>query len=227
MPRYRQRGRPAADYPDQADYSDYSDYSDGGYSPPRKQGLRARSRSKLESLAQHLERSIGLDGSRSRSRSRSHSRSRPPARPVRPPHHRARASSADDYYATRGRRTSRPHYYSDASSSRPPPRRRHQSTSNAARSRSRWRDAAMAGLSTAAVEARRLHRQPGSWTGAKGARVATAALGAAAMDAFMIGDGGDPSHHSKTRKVESALGGLLLNRVVNGPRDDLRRGSRR
>lgn len=69
----------------------------------------------------------------------------------------------------------------------------------------------------------RVRKEPGSWTGAKGARVATAALGAAAVDAFVAKD---PDKHGKRKTVESTIGGLLLNRMVNGPRRELRKESR-
>ncbi|KAH7117207.1 hypothetical protein B0J13DRAFT_570907 [Dactylonectria estremocensis] len=52
----------------------------------------------------------------------------------------------------------------------------------------------------------------------KGTRVATAALGAAAIDAMV---GGNSSRHGKLKLAESVIGGLLANRVVNGPPDEL------
>lgn len=67
-----------------------------------------------------------------------------------------------------------------------------------------------------------MRKEPGSWTGGKGARVATAALGAAAVDAFVVG-GKDPEKHGKRKSMEAALGGLVLNRLVNGGRKELRR----
>lgn len=70
------------------------------------------------------------------------------------------------------------------------------------------------------VEAARVRKEPGSWTGGKGARVATAALGAAAVDALVVKN---PDKHGKRKSVEAALGGLVLNRMVNGPRKELRR----
>ncbi|KAB5522145.1 hypothetical protein GE09DRAFT_1155221 [Coniochaeta sp. 2T2.1] len=75
----------------------------------------------------------------------------------------------------------------------------------------------------------RVRKEPGKWTGGKGARVATAALGAAAVDAFVTNGkrNGDPDKHGKRKTVESTLGGLLLNRVVNGPRRELRKEERR
>jgi hypothetical protein len=49
----------------------------------------------------------------------------------------------------------------------------------------RWQMAARAALEAGGATALRLRKEPGSWTGDKGAKVATAALGAAAIDAFI------------------------------------------
>lgn len=67
-----------------------------------------------------------------------------------------------------------------------------------------------------------MRSQPGSWTGQKGARVATAALGAAAMDAFAGkkkpgGGGGAPETKAKGGPgggLGGALGGLLVDQFV-------------
>ncbi|KAL6863440.1 hypothetical protein ACO1O0_003694 [Amphichorda felina] len=86
-------------------------------------------------------------------------------------------------------------------------------------------NAAKAAINAAAVEAIRVRGQPGEWAGPKGVRVATAALGAAATDAaadkFHEGDGDEKK--GKRDHIKSAIGGLLANRVLNGPRDELRR----
>ncbi|KAI0869458.1 hypothetical protein GGS24DRAFT_163546 [Hypoxylon argillaceum] len=52
----------------------------------------------------------------------------------------------------------------------------------------RWQMAARAALEAGGLTAFRLRKEPGSWTGGKAAKIATAALGAAAMDAFMDQD---------------------------------------
>jgi hypothetical protein len=88
----------------------------------------------------------------------------------------------------------------------------------------RFQHAARSALDAAVVEAMRVRKEPGSWTGGKGARVATAALGAAAVNAFVTK--GDPDKHGKRKTVESTIGGLLLNRMVNGPKKELRRDER-
>lgn len=83
--------------------------------------------------------------------------------------------------------------------------------------------AAKAALDAAAIEAIRVRRHPGAWNGQKGARVATAALGAAATDTTAQKlRGHSEDKHDKRHLFESVVGGLLANRVVNGPRNDLK-----
>lgn len=85
--------------------------------------------------------------------------------------------------------------------------------------------AAAAAIDAAAIEAIRVRKTPGAWTGAKGARVATAAIGAAATDAAV---GRDRRDERKKSFVESTIGGLLASRAVHGSRDDdTSRGRRR
>ncbi|OIW28939.1 hypothetical protein CONLIGDRAFT_681869 [Coniochaeta ligniaria NRRL 30616] len=85
----------------------------------------------------------------------------------------------------------------------------------------RWQKAALAALQAGGIAAMNARSQPGAWKGEKGARVATAALGAAALDAFnkagrdttVLGEG-------KTRRgddVENlggAIGGMLAERLT-------------
>jgi len=92
------------------------------------------------------------------------------------------------------------------------------------RSRSRggkWKQAATAAVITGAVEAWRSRREPGGLTGPKGKRIATAALGAAGIDALIDRD---PDRKKKRHVAESVIGGLVANRLANGPRS--RSGSR-
>ena len=102
-------------------------------------------------------------------------------------------------------------------------RRRESSLSPDARRQKRhgsterkWEQAAGAALVAGAIEAFRVRNESGKWAGHKGARVATAALGAAAIDA---GIDRDPDRHSKRHVAEATLGGLLINRIANGPRE--------
>ncbi|KAK2071200.1 hypothetical protein P8C59_005641 [Phyllachora maydis] len=87
----------------------------------------------------------------------------------------------------------------------------------------RWKQRLLAAADAAAVEAFRLRKEPGSWMGAKGRRLATVALTAAAADGFLAQDGA--ARGGRTQRIESALAGLLVNRLVNGPRRTLRRES--
>ena len=92
---------------------------------------------------------------------------------------------------------------------------RSRSRSRGNRKADKWEQAAKAALVAGAVEAFRSRNVPGAWTGAKGQRVATAALGAAGIDGLIDRD---PEKHEKRRVAESAIGGLLANRAVNGSR---------
>lgn len=87
--------------------------------------------------------------------------------------------------------------------------------------RKKWQQAAKAAVVTGVIEAVRSRKEPGGWTGAKGQRVATAALGAAGVDGLLDRD---PDKHSKRHIIESVVGGLAANRLANGARS--RSGSR-
>ena len=114
-------------------------------------------------------------------------------------------------------------------------RGRHSRSSSSSRSRTRGGDtnakvaqAVKAALAAGAAEAVRARKEPGGFTGEKGRRIITAAIGAAGVDGLLDRD---PDKHSKRHVVESALAGLAANRVVNGPRSRSRgpatRGSSR
>ncbi|ORY13462.1 hypothetical protein BCR34DRAFT_263142 [Clohesyomyces aquaticus] len=99
------------------------------------------------------------------------------------------------------------------------------------KSSAKWEQAAKAAIVAGAVEAFRSRKTPGPWTGEKGQRIATAALGAAGIDSLVDKD---PDRKSKRHVAESAIGGLLANRLANGSaarsrsrgRDDSRSPSR-
>lgn len=80
-----------------------------------------------------------------------------------------------------------------------------------------------AALTAGAVEAYRVRKEPGDWTGAKGKRILTAALTAGGTDGIVDRD---PSKHSKRHIIESTLAGLAANHFVNGPRSRSRSKSR-
>ncbi|KAJ5939574.1 hypothetical protein N7466_002708 [Penicillium verhagenii] len=91
------------------------------------------------------------------------------------------------------------------------------------RSEGRISQAARTALTAGAVEAFRARKEPGEWTGAKGKRILTAAVTAAATDGLVDKD---PKKHSKRHMIESTLAGLAANHFVNGGRSQSRGGSR-
>ncbi|KAH6623344.1 hypothetical protein F5144DRAFT_550903 [Chaetomium tenue] len=185
--------------------------------------------------ARSCSRSRSSSRSRSRSRTRHHSRS-PPQR--RSSHHH---SHRDD---DRTRNRSRDRYYPPSASQRHRPRSRGRhdrrdrtSTSgtttpgSSERSRSRWQRGIKAAMEAGAAEAFRLRKEPGAWTGAKGGRIATAALSAGVIRGVAADHG--PGHHGggdgggggggKLGSLASAAGGMMVNRLVNGSRREVRR----
>ncbi|EMD91384.1 hypothetical protein COCC4DRAFT_69464 [Bipolaris maydis ATCC 48331] len=176
------------------DYDDYSEYSERP-KPSRRKSIVDQVKSFGESAG--LGGIIGAVTGRERSRSRSRDRDRSRYR-------------RDD----RGYDSDRHGYYDD---------RRSRYTSRS-RSRSRggtkekWEQAAKAALVAGAVEAFRSRKEPGPWTGAKGQRIATAAIGAAGIDGLIDRDG----KHEKRHVAESALGGLVASRLANGSRSHSR-----
>jgi len=187
------------------DYDDYyrhdrgrrardDDYYDDDYYSERPKPQRRKS---IVDNIKEIGEAAGLGGVIGAVTGRSRSRSRPRK-------HRDYDSDRD-YYGYDDRRSRR---YS--SSSRSPSRRGgHKNTEK------KWEQAAKAAIVAGAVEAFRSRNAPGPWTGEKGQRIATAALGAAGIDSLVDKD---PDKHSKRHVAESAIGGLLANRVANGPR---------
>ncbi|RKF55620.1 hypothetical protein GcM3_200051 [Golovinomyces cichoracearum] len=86
-------------------------------------------------------------------------------------------------------------------------KRRTRSSDNASQLQKLAKTALLAG----ATEAFRVRKDPGDWTGDKGRRVLTAAISASTIDA--VADG-----HGKSHILESILGGLASNHVINGSR---------
>ena len=73
-------------------------------------------------------------------------------------------------------------------------------------------------MTAAAAEAFRSRKEPGPWTGDKGKRILTAAIGAGGIDGLVNGNK-DPDKKSKRHTLEAVIGGLAGNRIINGPRD--------
>lgn len=186
---------------------DYDYYSDE-YERPKPQ----RRKSIVDNLKE-IGEAAGLGGvigavtGRSRSRSR-HRRDREFDRPS------DRGYDSDRY----GDR-----YYDDRRSRRYSSSERSRSRGPRKTTEKKWEQAAKAAIVAGAVEAFRSRKTPGPWTGEKGQRIATAALGAAGIDSLVDKD---PDKHNKRHIAESAIGGLLANRVANGSRSRGRNDSR-
>ena len=87
--------------------------------------------------------------------------------------------------------------------------------------------AVKAALTAGAVEAFRSRKEPGGWTGDKGKRVLTAAIGAGGVNSALT-SGKDPDKKDGRHGIEAVIGGLVTNRLVNGERSRSRgpRGGR-
>ncbi|KAH7414194.1 hypothetical protein DE146DRAFT_639545 [Phaeosphaeria sp. MPI-PUGE-AT-0046c] len=92
---------------------------------------------------------------------------------------------------------------------------RSRSRSRGGRKSEKWEQAAKAAIVAGAVEAFRSRKVQGPWTGEKGQRIATAALGAAGIDSLIDRN---PEKHEKRHIAESALGGIAASRLANGSR---------
>jgi hypothetical protein len=111
--------------------------------------------------------------------------------------------------------------YDDRRSRRYSSSERSRSRSRGGKGKDKWEQAAKAAIVAGAVEAFRSRKTPGPWTGEKGQRIATAALGAAGIDSLVDKD---PDKHGKRHVAESAIGGLLANRLANGSARSASRG---
>ena len=130
---------------------------------------------------------------------------------------------------------SKSHDHDDRSSKRDRRSRRYSSSdsySSRSRSRGRGKDidtrekiiqAAKAAVLAGGTEAWRMRKEPGGWGGPKGRRVLTAAVGAAGVNGIIDKD---PDKKSTRHTIESVIGGLASNRILNGSRDDERSRSR-
>ncbi|KAH8664410.1 hypothetical protein BX600DRAFT_464393 [Xylariales sp. PMI_506] len=91
----------------------------------------------------------------------------------------------------------------------------------------RWQLAARAALEAGGVTAFRLRKEPGSWAGAKGARVATAALGAAAIDALVDKDPRRSRDGGVKGMAESVISGLVASKLMGFKSSTTRKGKYR
>ncbi|KAF2034868.1 hypothetical protein EK21DRAFT_97097 [Setomelanomma holmii] len=174
--------------PRDRDYDDYSEYSERP-KPSRRKSIVDQVKDFGEAAG--LGGVIGAVTGRNRSKSRDRRR--------------------DDRNYDRGYDSDRNGYHDDRSRYDS----RSRSRSRGGRKSEKWEQAAKAALVAGAVEAFRSRKVAGPWTGAKGQRIATAALGAAGIDGLIDRD---PEKHEKRHVVESALGGLAASRLANGSR---------
>jgi hypothetical protein len=198
------------DYED--DYSSYAgsrrgggrrryddDYSDEYDAPPRHKPQRRKS---VVDNLKELGETAGLGGviAAVTGGGRNRSRERP---------RRDDRGYNSDRYGDRDDRRSRRYSSSERSRSR----------DGKSKSSAKWEQAAKAAIVAGAVEAFRSRKDPGPWTGEKGQRIATAALGAAGIDSLVDKD---PDKHGKRHVAESAIGGLVAARLANGARSQSR-----
>ena len=94
-------------------------------------------------------------------------------------------------------------------------RRGSRSRSQSRSRTNKMQKAAMASLLAGATEAFRVAKEPGGWKGEKSKRILTAAAGAATVDSVQGRD------HGKLGMVESVIGGLVGNRLINGSKNDI------
>ena len=147
-----------------------------------------------------------------------------------PPRYRSR----DDYYRddhrdddrrrprSLDRGTSSRHYDSRSrGADRDYDRSRDRPLNKEAQSNLKIQHAVQAGLKAGALEAFRLRKEPGPWTGSKGARIATAAFGAAMADTALEKNH-NPEKNRKKNSMKATWSGLVLNRFLDGPRNNVR-----
>ncbi|KAI0110512.1 hypothetical protein F4776DRAFT_392733 [Hypoxylon sp. NC0597] len=173
-----------------------------------------------------------------RRRSRAYSDD-PPRRHRR--HRSPSVSDESDYERDRGRRHRRSRASSYTQSPSPPPRRHTKSVSSIFRSRGRdkcpksvheatadrWQMAARAALEAGGLTAFRLRKEPGSWTGDKAAKVATAALGAAAIDAFIDKDPRRAKSSGVKGFAENTISSLIASKIMGVKGSSTRKGKSR
>ncbi|KAH7033629.1 uncharacterized protein B0I36DRAFT_110997 [Microdochium trichocladiopsis] len=210
--------------------------------PPRRSHHR---RHDDEALAAGAAGAAGVAGAAARRRHGRHESSSPS--PPRRRHQSYHNDDRDD--RDRGRGGSRHHQRRGQSYSRSPSPSRHRdrgrplgrsNTTNSSSSglrhglseskkppvndaAARWQIAARAALEAGGVAAFRLRKEPGSWNGVKGAKVASAALGAAAMHALLDKDPTRDQGRGVKGLAENALGGIVASRMTGVKRNGKRR----
>ncbi|KAI1762409.1 hypothetical protein GGR53DRAFT_417797 [Hypoxylon sp. FL1150] len=204
---------------------------------------RPRRDSRYDSGSRHRHRRRRRSPTPSPSPPRRRNRAHSDAPPRRHRRHRSpsvSSQSESDYDRDRGRhhRRSRASSYTES----PPPRhrsRRAKSVASSFRSSGRgsklpnevaadrWQMAARAALEAGGLTAFRLRKEPGSWTGEKGAKIATAALGAAAMDAFIDKDPRRAKSNGMKGFAENTISSMIASRIMGFKGASTRKGKSR
>lgn len=84
--------------------------------------------------------------------------------------------------------------------------------------------AARAALEAGGLTAFRLRKDPGSWTGEKGAKIATAALGAAAIDAFIDKDPRRAKSKGVKGFAETTISSMIASKLMGVKSPSKRKG---
>ncbi|KAL8375367.1 hypothetical protein RB599_001905 [Gaeumannomyces hyphopodioides] len=192
------------------------------YEEEEVQESRGRARSRPGQLVSRLKnwvsRSRGASGKRTDEMSQS-SRASSSSRPGYGDgnHYRSARGRSQSPDRRRGRHHRHWRHHSEA-------RSRSRSRSRSMDSAIRLRHAVIAGVTAGAIEAIRVRREPGPWSGPKGRRVATAAFSAAAIE---VAIDKHPEHDQRKKAVAARIGGLVMSRIINGPRRGGDGGGRR
>ncbi|KAK0743828.1 hypothetical protein B0T18DRAFT_431030 [Schizothecium vesticola] len=187
------------------------------YSKPRDHSLGHKAMVKLEDAMQ----SLTLDRGTNALEVIPYHAGRYHARPPSHHGHHTRSPSRHRHHDHHSRR------YHGSSPARPPappppPPTPQQQQQQQHRSRSHWGRGLQASMGAAAIEAFRLRNEPGGWTGAKGGRVAMAALSAGAIGvaAEQRRERREGDDLGKKGTLGAVVAGVAVNRFANGPRQD-------
>ncbi|KAI0468070.1 hypothetical protein F4859DRAFT_223657 [Xylaria cf. heliscus] len=164
------------------------------------------------------DRDRDLDRDREHHHRRRHSPSPPPLSRDPDSYLASRHGSDRDRERDRERGRGRGHHHHQHSPSRSPSRSRRSRARNSTAPPSnpaadRWQLAARAALEAGGLTAFRLRKEPGGWTSGKAAKVATAAIGAAAMDAFMDQDPRGAKNGMRGM-AENAITSLIASQII-------------
>ncbi|KAM7186114.1 hypothetical protein V8F20_011520 [Naviculisporaceae sp. PSN 640] len=210
-PRRRESRREPDRYHDEAPRSRRPNLDSHYTAPPPRARDSPRSYSRSPSPPPRARRNEHHDARHYDTRSRSPPRRKPSTRDRdrdhhdRDPHHRSGPRSS-------GSGSGNDRKYPPRAGDKRPPISRSKTTSAADNAKKgvaglspQWKKAAQAAFTAGSAAAMQMRSQPGAWKGEKGAKVATAALGAAAMDILLkknAGGGGDDRDRERDRSRE-------------------------